>query len=339
MAQYRFAYTRQHTIIDIQDVAFDQTERDGPYTCVGCEQPVIAKIKGDKRVKHFAHKARVTCNEETYLHRLAKHTFYREYQLCLDTNTPYYIALNYERTCANLHMIRGLKCTIGTLTKKHDLTVYFDGIKLETRDGQFIPDVLIYSTKKPDEHIYIEIAVTHFLSQEKRESAHRIIEIPIEAETDIERLRSRYLTEDDATFINFLRESSTIPDAECRCSNQQFLYFIVYESGKVFMDNDSWRTIQAKHKKLADKIHYFKIHPHPVMDGVIDYKGAFFRFLREAHHQGFRIKNCALCRYAGRSWDDLSDQPIFCRKKREACQSNAAVACPHFWLLPDDELR
>lgn len=334
MPQYRYAYNNNREVVDVLNLPYDRAEVAGPYICLGCENLLIAKTKGEKREKHFAHKVRVTCNEETYLHRLAKLTFYQEYQLCLETNQPYLIELSYPRVCSKFSGVIGHRCNLGTFCKTHDLTQYYDGIKLEKRDDTFIPDVLIYSTKNPNQKIYIEIAVTHFLSEEKQQSDHRIIEIPIEVEGDIEKIRARKLSEVEASFVNFDRQGTVVTDAECACASKNFLYFFVYSSGRCFMDDATLREIEAKRRKVGENVQYVKLHPAPPSEYFFERGELFVQFVTEARKRGFPIKNCFLCRFAGENWDQLSDAPIFCKKKREKCNSNAAADCPHFWLLP-----
>ncbi|MCC6444124.1 MAG: hypothetical protein IT210_11810 [Armatimonadetes bacterium] len=89
MPQYRYAYNQNEEIIDVFSLPQKGSEKAGPFICIACDQMLIAKTKGEKREKHFAHKVSLDCNEETYLHRLAKKTFYAVYTRCLEENTPY----------------------------------------------------------------------------------------------------------------------------------------------------------------------------------------------------------------------------------------------------------
>ncbi len=337
MPQYRYAHDRNQNVIDVLDLPSDRDEISDQYICLGCGNLLIAKTKGEKREKHFAHKVRVICNEETYLHRLAKLTFCQIYQHCLENNEAYLIELSYPKVCGKFNHIIGHRCNLGTVRKTHDLTQYYDAVKLEKRDDTFIPDVLIYSSKDPNQKIYIEIAVTHFLSEEKQQSDNRIIEIPIEAESDIETIRTRELSEENASFVNFDRQSAPVTDAECTCALQKFFYFFIYSSGKCFMDDATIREIETKRRKVANKLLYVKIHPSPA-SAFFDRGDLFREFVIEAHKRGFSIKNCLLCRFSGQNWDQLSEETIFCKKERQTCNSNAATDCRHFWLKPDVEL-
>ena len=103
MPQYRYAHDEQGRLVDVLELPALRDELPGCFTCVGCGQPLVAKTKGEKREKHFAHKvAQITCTEETYLHKLAKQAFFDEYQHCLDHNESFEIELTYPKTCSCL---------------------------------------------------------------------------------------------------------------------------------------------------------------------------------------------------------------------------------------------
>jgi hypothetical protein len=333
MPQYRFAYNIDQEVVDVLELPSDREELSDQYICLGCDNPLIAKTRGEKREKHFAHKNRLSCNEETYLHRLGKMTFYRTYLNCLENNEEFFIELTYTKVCRKHEQFIGHSCNLGSLSKTHDLTVYYDSIKLETRDDSFIPDLLLYNSKKPEQKLYIEIAVTHFLSDEKILSDKRIIEIPIETEADIAKIQAKKLTEKDASFINFDRPSGSVTDAECACAQKKYYFFIIYDSGKCIMDDTTVREIEMKIRKVKNSAKYIRLRY--ISDQYVDRGDLFKDFVEEAYKRGFRVKNCLLCRMAGPNFNSFSDDKIFCKKKREGCNSNAGADCKNFWLRED----
>jgi hypothetical protein len=334
MPQYRYAFNDSQQVIDIFDLPQNHHEITSTFTCIACGTPLIAKTKGERRERNFAHKSKLTCNQETYLHRLAKHTFYNVYKECLETNEPYSIMLTYPRICVKFATVLGRRCDLNKMYKTHDLTDYYDGIKLEQRDDSFIPDVLIYNTTVPDRKIYIEIAVTHFLSEEKKKSKNRIIEIPIEEEGHIERIRARRLTEQEASFVNFDRPSTAIPDEECECAWKKYYYLFIYKSGKCFMGEGTIREIESKRRKVGESVKYTKL----VTQAQYGEPGRMFQQLViEARQRGYPVRNCFVCRFAGQNWDSFSDDPIYCKKFKETCTSNKGAECGSFWEL--EELR
>lgn len=332
MPQYRFGRDSDNNIVDALLLPADRSLLEDTYLCIGCGQPLIAKVKGEERVKHFAHKPGAECNPETYLHRLAKLTFYTVYQECLDQGRPFEVELTYQQVCSKYAQVTGFRCPVGTVTKAHDLTAYYTGIALEERDGSFIPDLLLFNRERPEIKIYVEVAVTHFLSEKKIRSDERIIEIPINTEEDIEEIQSCRLTEESASFVNFKRETEAVADAACTCRNKMFYCLFVYESGKSYMERGMLDDILVKYRQFKDKLSYIHmVQPKEWESEYFDGGGYLYvRLIREARRRGFHIQNCYVCRYHGDNWRELSNDSIFCKFLKKTCGSNEAVDCQYF---------
>lgn len=336
MPQYRYAYDGNQEIVDVLELPSNRDELSDRYICLGCDRPLVAKTRNEHKEKHFAHKARLACNEETYLHRLAKLTFYDTYRACLQNNEPFFIEITYPKICRKHEDIVGHSCNVGSMRKTHDLTVYYDAIKIEKRDNEFIPDLLIYSNADPTRKLYVEIAVTHFLSDSKIQSDRRIIEIPIETEADIEKIKSKKLSENTASFLNFDWRSASITDSECSCGLKKYYYFIVYDSGKCIMDDATVREIEVKFGRVKNSVKYIKLRTFSDSEHIE--RGDLFKsFVVEAIKRGFPIRNCFLCKMAGTNFNLFSGDSIFCKKNRVGCNSNAGAECKNFWIL--DEYR
>jgi hypothetical protein len=117
---------------------------------------------------------------------------------------------------------------LGDEEHEYDLTQFYSELKVEKRDNTFIPDVSLHNKSRND-LIYIEIAVSHFLSEVKMASEKRIIEIPIRNEDDIEVIRNARLTSSNARFQGFVPKVNSIPDSECLCAKKKVYAFYVYE--------------------------------------------------------------------------------------------------------------
>lgn len=338
MPKYRYAYNENEKIVDVLKLHREEQQELGMFFCIGCGNPLIAKIKGEKKVKHFAHKVKVKCNTETYLHKLAKQTFLTTYLNCLEENEPFKIELTHPHVCDKFIDIWDIKCDLGTFKKTYDLTEYYDEIKLEHRDDCFIPDLLLIDTTGEKESIYIEIAVTHFLSEEKEISSHRIIEISIEEEKDIDKITSRIISETSAKFVNFRPVSVSAPDAKCKCALQKYFCLIIYKSGKSFLEYETLAKLQFLWNDRREKIAYMKLYPrsfdstNPAHDLIAkwDAKDIFIEMICEAKKRGFSVKNCFLCRYQGYNFSFSSSDPIYCKINKNTCNSNTAVDCQYF---------
>jgi hypothetical protein len=226
MAKYKYAFDKNGLTVSAEAIARKPVNED--YWCIGCESPVIAKVNGEIKKPHFAHKAQVECNGETYLHKLGKSAFVETYRKCLELGNPFIIKVSATKICTKMSPIIMKNCIFEEIEKEYDLTDYYQEVFVEKKDGEFIPDVLLVSTKNPDQKIFIEIACTHFLSEKKEQSMNRIIEIPIESEDDIEKIKKASLSPADAMFVRFNHSSETVTDSECRCARRNCYAFYVY---------------------------------------------------------------------------------------------------------------
>jgi hypothetical protein len=336
LVEHRYAYTPERTIIDIQDLTPEDRRILGPFTCIGCGRELIAKM-GTRRQKHFAHKQQVICNRETYLHQLAKTTFYETYRRCLAEGQPFCIELRHTRICTRFESILKYMCLKHHGTKReYDLTSYYTDIEMEKHSEGFVPDVRLIDPTRPSEDIYIEIAVTHFLSEEKQRSGKRIIEIPIEHEDDIGPISRCFITEEQARFVNFRRGPVIVADGECICADQSYAVFTVHANGESYLKVNTARDIEDTMKREGQTIQYISINSQAI-DHVgkfmlNDYNDIFTAEAERAYSRGHPIRTCFLCRYAGTNLQSITVEPIYCRKFKQVCTSNAAVKCNSFWL-------
>lgn len=212
--EFLFAFDENQNLVDVNDLEREQ-RRKTIYTCIGCNTELIPAL-GKIKKKHFRHK-HIACSGETYLHKLAKEIFYQTYKSCLENNVPFEIEIEQVYRCTK----RSCKITDYIA---YNLTEYYDGIKVEHKDGNFIPDLLLIhkDKNKSNEKIYIEIKVTHGVSQEKLNSKNKIIEIPISSEDDIQKMKVTKLSELNNNlnikFFNFKREIKGIEKFRCFCS-------------------------------------------------------------------------------------------------------------------------
>lgn len=207
MARYQYAKDEQGRIVKAIDLVGQNV---GEYICIGCDNALIAKVNGKIKKPHFAHKAVLECNGETYLHRLGKRAFFDTYQKCLQENEPFYVTFHVPKKCQKFKRTIRKHCDLGYEQKRFDLTNYYSKIEVEKKNDSFIPDLLLSRESQPNENIYIEIAVTHFLSEKKESSGKRIIEIPLDTEEDVEKIYKADLQQNDALFIGFNQESVPI---------------------------------------------------------------------------------------------------------------------------------
>lgn len=336
MAKYKFALNSKRQIISSDDIAHKPV--DDIYHCLGCGNELIAKVNGYSKQPHFAHKIQIECNGETYLHNLGKQAFYKTYIDCLETNKPFNISLTSTKICHKYKPLLFTECELGSMEKTYDLTDYYREIKIEKKDGDFIPDVTLRSLSDPAEKIYVEIAVTHFISHEKEFSGNKIIEIPLDDESEVGKIYKAHLTANDAMFIGFKHSTTAITDSECTCSNKRFHAFFVFTSGKAILQHSSLAAhydYMSRNKSTiiyANIIKDYKSMDNEVFNSTENNGILFIEQAKLAGARGIKIKNCFLCRYQGENWDYDRQYPIFCRGKKIKCTSNQAATCD--WYKP-----
>jgi hypothetical protein len=302
---------------------------------------MIAKVNGKIHRPHFAHKTQAECNGETYLHQLGKRAFVETYKKCLEEGRPFTISVPTPRRCTRFKGLVTCFSKLEGCKQEYDLTSYYSEIGVECIDGAFVPDVILGSKSRPLDKIYIEIAVTHFLSEAKKHSDNKIIEIPINSEEDVEHIRCERITSESAVFIGFAPTLGIIPHDQCLCASKSVNCFFVYESGKAFLEQASLAETQIKIARLKSKLAYYNILiPHGSGEwggnarevGVFEsVRGKLFtEQVRLAAERGAPIKNCFLCRYHGDNWSGETEHSIYCKTFRKACNSSEASQCDRY---------
>ena len=230
----------EHTVsIDDIDRAFTRLHK---FYCPHCHNEMYATF-GEIQLSHFRHNGD-KCQHRKYLHDLAEHIFYEEYSKCLDRGLPFYLDLRIPVPCNNACVLKKhADCKEHYVQKTVDLTKEYTLISIETRvdvdDRYRRPDVLLESFD--GKQLWVEIWVSHETEEDKR-SDGRIIELKIDTETDLEKIRKHRIVqsdgedlavrlfnietdETDALFTNDIAD--ILPNLPC----EKYFYFEVGKSG------------------------------------------------------------------------------------------------------------
>ncbi len=358
--EFLFAFDENQNLVNVNNLEREQ-KRKTIYTCIGCNSELIPAL-GKVKKKHFRHK-HIVCSGETYFHRLAKETFYQTYKSCLENNEPFYIEIEQHYYCDKwLTLNNNVPCKINCEKKQqYDLTKYYNNIKMEQRVGNLKPDLLLIhkDENKPNEKIYVEIKVTHGISEEKQKSNEKIIEISISSEEDIRKIETKKLIEFDdryssdkkqlselkVEFFNLNREIKKQNHFKCDCDNSLYYLLIIYENknnnqilGKCGFDwvysNDIADVINRVNIRhiIGYKIKDIEFEFEHGMQG----KELFIRCIQKAYLSKIKLRNCFICRYAGDVIKKESKNPIFCKKSETECSSsNEAIDCQYFRIKKD----
>ena len=321
--QYRYALDQHDQPIDVFGLERTSVNPGRVFNCVVCGGELIAKL-GDIKAKHFAHKSLTSnCAYETYLHQLAKRTFYSEYSKCLENNEPFHLVRTENVTCDHFENKYGYTCA-RTENKHYDLTKFFDRVALEKHHNGFVADVLLQSSRN-GEVVFVEFAVTHKCEDEKIKSGVRIVEYFLEDENNLEPVRTHNFRDSDKrlSLYNFRtqKEKKSLCGGNCAA---KLNVFVVYESKKsILLELDPQREVDSQ---LRGKIRYFEIIGKS--SGQKEDQISLFRQkVREAHFKNIPIKNCFLCRYHG---GDGVENAVFCKVDRQSVGSNQAVKCEKY---------
>lgn len=150
-------------IVHISDIPRDQNGLACNCTCPGCGMSLQARI-GTKKQKHFAHNNE-SCDaasaQQTALHMLAKEIIEEEKRLFVPgvtvTKDEIYHLIDRE--------LRNVFVPVSSWEYRPAITATCSSVLLEKRLSDIIPDIVIDVAGRT---CLVEIAVTHFVDEEKR---------------------------------------------------------------------------------------------------------------------------------------------------------------------------
>ena len=186
--KYKYAWDNDRHIVEISTVN-KQLRGNTQYYCISCGKELIPRL-GDKNQHHFAHKSSddtISCNNETYLHKLAKIKIKEKF----DRVDTFIIKLHKNIICSSVktcEFSQGAKTCCEQQEKIVNLKSYYDTCTIEKQIGNFKADILLENSTRPIKPLLIEICVTHPCSEEKINSKLPIIEIPVSSEDDIKEI-------------------------------------------------------------------------------------------------------------------------------------------------------
>ncbi len=253
---------------------------------------------------------------------------------------PVFIESSQDILCDKYKDLLKHTCTIEREKVRFNLLQFYNNFELEKQYDGFRPDVLLTDKNNVYPPLFLEIAVTHFIDEQKEKSGYRTIEIPIRTEQEAEALLTADITEDIASFINFNFESAGAVNSKCRCAAEMYFCFIYFKSNKSVLLHNTMSQVASSLKKRANSVQGFILQKAKQELEEIEDEGYFmsqkFReLLNEGVKRGMYIKNCFLCRYAGTSNHPEAGFPVFCKVDRQYCETNRAAECEKFRKLYD----
>ena len=137
---YPKAFDKDNKIINIEEVT--STNRNKKFYCISCGKEMIP-VLCTKKESHFRHKEACDCNQETYLHNLAKHYFKLKFDTKDNFPITYYVTNNCPNfdSCELKEKFGYINCTGGIIKKTYDLKEYYDTADIEKGYKGFIVTV------------------------------------------------------------------------------------------------------------------------------------------------------------------------------------------------------
>lgn len=325
-----YALNTSNKLVHINEV--DKTQKE-KFRCCNCGNELIAR-KGKIKSHHFSHKQQLDCNYESYLHKLGKLKFHKEYSEALEQGKPFlfqYTTIKTCNSCLNSYNLN-LKCKLDSSYDYYDLTTRFDRIAFEKKYNGFIADILLESSKTEDK-ILIEIAVTHKCEQGKINSGLRIIEINVTEENDLNFLAKKRikLNLEHVERYNFKINHLIEPFHKKENCEIPHKVFIVFKNGK---------AIYLKNTKISKIINGIRNNNYLYYNLIryedeFDYEGdTFIDETRNASNRGINVRNCWACRFAAVNERYDQEYPLWCKRlKTEIPNSNNGVDCNKFWRI------
>jgi len=306
-------------VVYINDVTLNM--RGDEFKCLGCGNELIP-VQGRHKVWHFRHKVDADCRGETWLHNTAKRLFFDKFNACVKYRVPFRIWISKKRVCTHC----ATSCILDTSRASYDLTRYFTKAYLESKDGIFVPDILLTDDGK--NKLYVEIAVTHTCDDRKIKSGERIIEIKISSPDDLKLLRESYIEESDARvkFLNFGLKDRIEGDFSDECSKLRWYLWVTTEGRCYF------RKSSGNGYPLVDEaIRLAYVAPIQHDSGF-----SYVQAMHEAVDRHVDIRNCYLCAmytlYKG-STPGYETVPNFCNFFGDMVRSDYAVRCEHYEVV------
>jgi len=287
---YRYAIGKDNMIVDILSLSQKDRNAFAPYSCASCKQKMGTRM-GNKNRWHFYHLSNPkNCSIETYLHASAKKIFAQTYRQSLEKQQAFNIILPIERQClAFQDFINGFSCSSHLETHKKDLTLTFNQVNVEQFYQGFKPDILLSSMNNSDV-IFIEIVVTHKSSPNKIASGHKIVELQISSEDDLEKLYQPYIdtTLPSTTLHNF--EKKSLP-YDCLEQCEQYISIFLVKKNQICTREDiKGYKIKNKIDTIKKDLQCYIIDSSPTKGRDLYEDNMFF-----AISSGINIKNCNLC--------------------------------------------
>ena len=317
--------------------------------CPACNEPLMAKNQGSKRMHHFAHQSGTECGHaiESMLHILAKEKI-REAFL---SKSEFWIEFYVQSYCIkskDCKFTNNRGCYQNVL-QRFDIKQYYDSCEQEMPYDKtnHRSDLKIFSSTHPGRApIYLEFFVTHASDFEKLHSGSKIIEIPIGSVDDVLSLAENGIAEsdgrqcdvsdEDLPRIRFYGFKNRDNENNQISAEIKHVRFVLYPSGEMFIFRDECDYKRLEKHRLSSLVEV--CFQRQDLNDLQSYK----KRLGYICFYKYRIPNCILCRNCVDSYSGVGK---ICRlykhlqiPRDEDFDTARAKTCPRF-EIDQEEMR
>lgn len=152
---------REGRVIPVSEIKQEERGLKCNCTCPGCGAPLVARL-GKKKQRHFAHKGEacdVVAAQQTALHMLAKEIIENSKRLLFPG-----IEIKRDNYIDNVDDYRVQARIPQSIEYRKASIISCDSVSLERKISNIVPDIIVTAKGRS---CLIEIAVTHFVDEEK----------------------------------------------------------------------------------------------------------------------------------------------------------------------------
>lgn len=297
--RYSYCLDENNELIHIGDVTRENCKVH-TYKCLCCGQKMNLRW-GQVRKKHFSHNPNTICNNESYLHKLAKIRIKEQF----DFNHKLLVCFRNDASCSE-----GNECKMFDNSSCHqevnepfDLCQMYDTCEIEKRIDGVVADLLLTNSNDPDINpLLIEVYVNHSCDEEKINKGLQIFETPlILSEEDVDNIIKHGITTCSPALHNDSKEGigyNIIFNQHKHRFVRQITRFILSPNCKINItslpcdkrmntySNSSWLELNVNNRQLLAKEFSEEKLPDAKIIGL----------LYAARHQ-FGSRICPLCKF------------------------------------------
>lgn len=243
---------RENEIVHISQITNEERGIKCNCVCVNCGERLVAKIGGNKKTRHFAHYKECICNGglESALHLFAKDIFNKRKEIMIPSLYIKFCNYSFERSDIEISSKEGerayFECTSVKKNEDYDYLnisydikkicrgqkLKFDKVEIEKVIGDIKPDIILSVSNRK---LLVEIAVTHFIDDKKRDKINKkglsTIEIDLsEYKEKFNILDKKYLED---IIVNKVENKGWIYNEKCEKVIEYILQKNIYQYEKM----------------------------------------------------------------------------------------------------------